>query len=92
MQTIETISQNNLLFSGKINCLPLDPIVPSLYTHRRYGRTDDIPDILDPPLCALREAFQSKKQQNLVIRPNRGGEGSSKNQKSPKFQLGIVQN
>ena len=38
----------------------------------------------------LREAFQSKKQQNLGISPNRGGE-SSKNQKSSKFQLGIVQ-
>ena len=38
----------------------------------------------------LREAFQSKKQPNLGISPNRGG--SSKNQKSPKFQLGKVQN
>ena len=40
---------------------------------------------------SLREAFQSKKQQNLGISPNRGA-GSSKNQKSPKFQLGKVQN
>ena len=35
-------------------------------------------------LIIVREAFQSKKQQNLGI--------SRKNQKSPKFQLGIVQN
>ena len=39
----------------------------------------------------LREAFQSKKQRNLGIW-HLGGGGSSKNQKSPKFQLGIVQN
>ena len=38
----------------------------------------------------LREAFQSKKQQNLGICPNKRG-GSSKNQKSLNFQLGIVQ-
>ena len=38
----------------------------------------------------LREAFQSKKQQNLGISPNRGGGESSKNQKSPRFQLGKV--
>ena len=40
----------------------------------------------------LREAFQSKKRGNLGNGPNRGGGGSSKNQKSPKFQLGKVQN
>ena len=41
----------------------------------------------------LREAFQTKKRANLGISPNRGEEGgSSKNQKSPKFQLGKVQN
>ena len=39
--------------------------------------------------CCIREAFQSKKQLNLGISPNRGG-GSSKNQKSAKFQLGKV--
>ena len=44
-------------------------------------KTDDDNDI--------REAFQLKKQRNLGISPNRGGE-SSKNQKKPKFQLGIV--
>ena len=40
----------------------------------------------------FREAFQSKKQRNLGIRHLGGGGGSSKNQKSPKFQLGKVQN
>ena len=39
----------------------------------------------------FREAFQPKKRRNLGNGPNRGGE-SSKNQKNPKFQLGIVQN
>ena len=38
----------------------------------------------------LREAFQSKKQRNLGISPNSWG--LSKNEKSPKFQLGKVQN
>ena len=38
-------------------------------------------------LVMIREAFQSKKQPNLGI--SRGG--SSKNQKSHKFQLGKVQ-
>ena len=38
----------------------------------------------------IREAFQSKKQPNLGISPNRGG--VVKKSKSPKFQLGKVQN
>ena len=41
------------------------------------------------PAYLLREAFQSKNQRNLGISPNRGGGGR---QKSPKFQLGKVQN
>ena len=39
----------------------------------------------------LGEAFQSKKRGNLGISQTMG-EGASKNQKSPKFQLGKVQN
>ena len=41
---------------------------------------------------SLREAFQSKKQRNFGIRHLGGEGGASKNQKSPKFQLGKVQN
>ena len=46
--------------------------------------------LLPNVVIQLREAFQSKNQRNLGISPNGGG--ASKNQKSPKFQLGIVQN
>ena len=46
--------------------------------------------LLYKQIYLFREAFQSKKRGHFGNGPNRGG-GSSKNQKSPNFQLGKVQ-
>ena len=49
-------------------------------------------EILKKSPKSLREAFQSKNWGNFGLGPNTGEGGLSKNQKSPKFQLGKVQN
>ena len=59
---------------------------PHLNKNSKFSLRDQV---VDRKHLLLREAFQSKKERNLGISPNRGG--SSKNQKSPKFQLGKVQ-
>ena len=66
-----------ILLCGAHNCQPICHPGPCVCSYS--------------PETLLREAFQSKKQGNLGIGPNRGGGGiRKKNQKNTKFQLGKV--